>query len=116
MKDVLFDSNGIFLIHYKTTGREEYMFIICVKYAKTTFHLPKFLKSLENSKYKSLLKEIESQVDRKKRVKKDGLPPGLKTIALRIRQLLVSFAIMVAFNRHIIEQMRFADFIRHIIN
>jgi hypothetical protein len=116
VKDELFDSNGILLIHCETTEPEEYMFTICVEYAKAAFYLPKFLKSLENSKYKSLLKEIETQVDRKKRINKDGLPPGLKAIALRIRQLLVSFAIMATFNWHIIEQMRSTDLTRHIMS
>jgi hypothetical protein len=45
MKDVLFDSDGILLIHCKTIGLEEYMFIICIEHAKAAFHLPTYLKS-----------------------------------------------------------------------
>jgi hypothetical protein len=39
---------------------------------------------------------------------------GLKAIASRIRQLLVSIVALTASNQHIIEQMRPTDFIRHI--
>jgi hypothetical protein len=69
---------------------------------------------LENSKNESLLKEVESQVDRKKWVNKDGLLLGLKAIASRIRQLLLSIAMMTTSIRHKKSKMGPADLIRHI--
>ena len=41
------------------------MFKICVDYSKSPFDLTIFLKSLKNSEYKALMKEIEDQVDKK---------------------------------------------------
>lgn len=63
VKDVLPNSEGILLVHCETMVEEAYMFTICLEYAKAKFHLPMFLKSLENSAYESLLEEVESQVD-----------------------------------------------------
>ena len=57
-KDVFFKKGGIFLIHYKTIGAKECIFSICVEYAKATFYPPTFFKSLQISKYESLLKEL----------------------------------------------------------
>ena len=92
------------------------MFIICVEYTKVAFYLATFLKSLENSKNESLFKDVESQVDRKKWVNKDGLPLGLKAIASRIRQLLLSIAMMITSIRHLKSKMGPIDLIRHIIS
>ena len=74
VKDVLYGSSGINNIHCKTIEEDPYMFTICVEYAKATFHLLIFLKSLENSKHESLLKEVEKQVDKKMWLNKEGLP------------------------------------------
>jgi hypothetical protein len=60
VKEVLSYSKGILLIHYKTIGPKEYMFTMCVEYIKASFYMPIFPKSLENSKYESLFKEVES--------------------------------------------------------
>jgi hypothetical protein len=114
LKDALFDNGGILLIHCKTTGPKEYMFTICFEYAKARFHLLTFHKSLENSKYESLLKEVDSQVDKKKWVNKDELTLGLKAIASRVRQLLISIAAITASNQHIIEQMKPTNLKKHI--
>jgi hypothetical protein len=58
-----------------TTG-ELYMFTICVNYNISPFDLPVFLKSFENSDYKSLMKEIEDQVDKKKWLNKEDFHSG----------------------------------------
>jgi hypothetical protein len=50
------------------------MFTICVEYSKNPFDLTVFLKSLENSEYVPLMKEIEEQVDKKEWLNKEGLP------------------------------------------
>jgi hypothetical protein len=47
--------------------------------------------------------EIEMQVDRKMWVIKDGLPLGAKAIASKIRQLFLSIATMMAFNKQVTE-------------
>jgi hypothetical protein len=84
VKNILFERGGIVFIHCVTTTNEPYMFTICVDYSKCPFHLPIFLKSLENSDYKSLMKEIEDQVDKKKWLNKEGLPFGAKAMASRV--------------------------------
>jgi hypothetical protein len=73
-KDVLFERAGTVLIHCVTTTKEPYMFTICVEYSKNPFDLTVFLKSLENSEYVPLMKEIEEQVDKKEWLNKEGLP------------------------------------------
>ena len=59
VKDVLFERPRTLLIHCVTTIEEPYMFIIYVDISKSPFDLIVFLKSLENSEYKALMKEIE---------------------------------------------------------
>ena len=59
VKDVLFEHLGIVLVHCMMTSEEPYMFTICIEYSKSPFDLTIFLKSLENSEYKGLMKEIE---------------------------------------------------------
>jgi hypothetical protein len=59
VKDVLFEKGGILYIHCKTMEAKPYMFTLCMEYCKFPFHLPSFLKSLENSKYEYLMKEIK---------------------------------------------------------
>jgi hypothetical protein len=112
VKDVLPDSEGILLVHCETTGEEAYMFTIYLEYAKAKFHLPMFLKSLENSTYESLLKEVESQVDQKKWVNKNGHPLGIKSMASKIRQLLISMTAVIASRRYVSEKMKPADLTR----
>ena len=56
------------------TIEELYMFTIYVNYNISPFNLLVFLKNFENSDYKSLMKEIEEQVDKKKWLNKEGLP------------------------------------------
>lgn len=79
------------------------MFTICVEYSISPFHLIVFLKSLENSKYESLMREVKEQVDIKKWVNKDGLPFGAKAKASWIRELILSLGVMIAANKHIIQ-------------
>jgi hypothetical protein len=66
VKDVFFERGGIILIHCMTTTEDPYMFTICLDYNKSPFDLTVFLRSLENSIYKALMKEIKDQVDKKK--------------------------------------------------
>jgi hypothetical protein len=65
VKDVLPEGGKIVLIHCVTTTEDQYMFTICVDYNKSPFDLTVFLKSLENSDYEALMKEVEEQVDKK---------------------------------------------------
>jgi hypothetical protein len=63
VKKVLINGGSTVLIHCETRGDEPYMFTICIEYSKSPFHLPTFLKSLENTDYKSLMREVQEQVD-----------------------------------------------------
>jgi hypothetical protein len=105
IKDILFESRGIVLIHCVTTIEDQYIFTICVD-SKSPFDLTVFLKSLENSDYEALMKEIEEHVDKKKWLNKEGLPFGAKAMASRVKQLIVSLDVMTASNKHVSNQMR----------
>jgi hypothetical protein len=105
-KDVLFERPGTVLIHCVTTIEEPYMFTICVEYSKSPFDLTVFLKSLENSEYVPLMKEIEEQVDKKEWLNKEGLPLGTRGMASRVRQIIVSLDVMRATNKSMSQQMR----------
>jgi hypothetical protein len=106
VKGVLSESGRIVLTLCVTTTEDQYMFTICLDYSKSPFDLTVFLKSLENSDYEALIKEIEDQVDKKKWVNKEGLPFGAKAMASRVRQLIMSLDVMTASNKHISQQMR----------
>jgi hypothetical protein len=101
VKDVLPEKGGIVLVHCVTTTEEPYMFTICVEYKFSPFDLSVFLRSLENSEYEALMKEIEAQVDNKEWLNKEGHPFGFRAMASRIRQLIVSLDVMTASNKHI---------------
>jgi hypothetical protein len=58
-KEVLFESGERINIHCETIELEAYLFTICIKYAKAPFYLLHFMKSLENLRYKTSMKEIE---------------------------------------------------------
>ena len=59
IKDILFESGGIVLMHCVTTIEDQYIITICMDYSKSPFNLTVFLKSLENSDFRALMKEIE---------------------------------------------------------
>jgi hypothetical protein len=99
---MLFESGRIIDIYCKTIEAEPYMFIICIEYAKDTFHLPAFHKSLQNLKYESVVKEFEKQVERKMWLNNDGLPLGAKVIASPIKQLFLSITTMTTSNKHLL--------------
>ena len=63
IKDVFFERPDIVLVYCVTIDEEPYMFTICIEYSKSPFDLTEFLKSLENSAYERLMKEIEQAVD-----------------------------------------------------
>jgi hypothetical protein len=72
VKDIFFERGSIILIHCVTTTEDPYMFTICKDYNKCPFDLTVFLRSLENSNYEALMKEIGDQVDKKKWLNKEG--------------------------------------------
>ena len=82
---IFFEHPGTVLVLCITTDEEPYMFIICVEYSKSPFNLTVFLKSLENSAYKGLMKDIEVQVDRKEWLNKDGLLLDARSMASKVR-------------------------------
>jgi hypothetical protein len=75
IKEVLFENGGIILINCEMRAEEPYMFILCMEYSKSPFHLPTYSKSpfhlptffmsLENSDFESLMKEAKEQVTRR---------------------------------------------------
>jgi hypothetical protein len=116
VKEVFFESGGRINIHCETIEIELILFTICVKYAKAPFHLSHFVKSLGNSKYETPMKDIEEQVDRKMWVNKKGHLISAKPMAFKIRQVVLSIAMMMALDIHVTEQMRPVDLTGHVLS
>jgi hypothetical protein len=90
------------------------MFTICVECKFNPFDLSIFLRSLENSDYEALMKEIEAQVDNKEWLNKEGHPFGFRAMASRVRQLIVSLDVMTASNKYMSRQMRAIELTRNV--
>ena len=99
VKDVVSYKNNILFVHCKMTESTPYCFTICTNNSKSPFSTLYFLKSLENSVYEPLMKEIEEDIDRKQWHMKDGLPLRARPIASKVRQIIFSMAKMAA-TRH----------------
>ena len=99
VKDIFFECLGTMLIHRVRTIEEPYMFTICVDYSKSPFNLTIFLKSLENLEYEALMKEIEDQVDKKEWLNKEGFPLSARSMASKVRQIIVSLDILTTTNK-----------------
>ena len=106
IKDVFFERPDIVLVHCMTIDEEPYMFTICIEYSKSPFDLTKFLKSLENSAYERLLREIKQVVDKKEWVNKEKLSLNARSMASKVRQTIISLDIVTATNRSIADQMK----------
>ena len=76
VKDVFFEHGGIILIHCVTNIEDLYIFTICLDYNKSPFDLTIFLRSLENSNYEAVMKEIKDQEDKKKWLNKEEFLSG----------------------------------------
>jgi hypothetical protein len=100
VKDILPEKGGIVLVHCVTTTEEPYIFTICVEYKFSPFDLSVFLRSLENSNYKVLMKEIEAQVDNKEWLNKEGHPFEFRAMASTVRQPIVSLDVMTVSNKY----------------
>ena len=112
IKDVFFEHLDTVLVHCMTIDEEPYMFTICIEYSESPFDLTEFLKSLENSTYGRLMKEIEQAVDKKEWVNKEGLPLNARSMALKVRQTVITLDIMTATNRSIANQMKAIELTR----
>ena len=109
IKDVLYERPGTVLIHCVMIAEDPYMFTICIEYNKSPFDLTVFLRSLQNSQYERLMKEIEESVDKKEWVTKDGLPLKAIGMASKVRQTIISLDVVTATNRSIADQMKAFD-------
>ena len=116
IKDIFFERLGIVLVHYMTTYEKAYMFTICVEYSKSPFDLTVFLKSLENLAYKRLMKDIKDSVDKKKWVNKEGLPLNARSMALKVRQTIISLDVMMATIKSIAKKKRAIELTGHVIS
>ena len=99
-----------------TIDEDPYMFTICIEYSKSPFNLTVFLKSLENSQYKRLMKDIEASVDKKKWVTKEGLPLKAISMASKVRQTIISLDVVTATNRSIVDQIKASELTGHLAN
>ena len=102
------------LVHCMTIDEEPYMFTICIEYSKSPFDLTEFLKSLENSAYTRLMKDIEKSVDKKEWVNKEGLPLKAAGMVSRIRHAVISLDIVTSTNRGIAKGMKAIELIGHL--
>ena len=114
IKDVFFEKPDTMLVHCVIIDEDPYMFTICIEYSKSPFDLIEFLRSLENSAYERLMKEIEQAVDKKKKVNKEGLPLNARSMASKIRQTVISLDIVTATNKSIADQMKAIELIREL--
>ena len=73
------------LVLYVTIDEDPYIFTMCIKYNKSPFDLTVFVKSLENSQYNRLMKDIKASVDKKEWVNKEGLPLKAISMASKVR-------------------------------
>ena len=94
------------LVHCVTIDEDPYMFTICIEYSKSPFDLTIFLKSLENSQYERVMKDIKASVDKKEWVTKEGLPLKAISMASKVRQTIISLDVVTATNRRIADQMK----------
>ena len=106
VKDILFECLRTMLVHCVTTIEEPYMFTICVDYSKSLFDLTTFLKSLENYEYETFMKEIEDHIDRKEWLNKEGLPLSARSMALEVRQIIISLDIMTTTYKSMSQRMK----------
>ena len=114
IKDVLFECPRIVLIPYVMIDEEPYMFTICIEYSKSPFDLTVFQKSLENSAYERVLKDIEHTIDKKEWVNKEGLLFNAKSMASKVRETIISLDIVTATNRSIADQMKAIELTGHL--
>ena len=96
------------LVHCVTIDEEPYMFTICIEYSKSPFDLTEFLKTLENSQYERLMKDIKALMD------KEGRPLGGRNMASKIRQTVISLDIVTTTNRGIVDQMKVIELTGHL--
>ena len=106
IKDVLFEKPDTVLMHCVTIAEEPYMFTICIDYSKSPFDLPEFLKSLENTEYERLMKDVEKLVDKGEWVNKQGLPLKASAMVSRVRHLVTSLDVVTATNRAVADGMK----------
>ena len=72
VKDVVWYTDNILLIHCETTASPPYFFTICLDNSASPFTTLYFLRSLNNSVYEPLMKEVEREIDNKAWQSKDG--------------------------------------------
>ena len=82
------------------------MFTVCIDYSKSPFDLPEFLKSLENTEYERLMKDVEKLVDKGEWVNKQGLPLKASAMVSRVRHLVTSLDVVTATNRAVADGMK----------
>ena len=98
VKDVVWYVENTLLIQCKTTPSLPYFFTICFDNSKSPFCTLYFLRSLNDSMYEPLMKEVERDIDQKAWQTKDGLPLRARLVAEKVRRLIQSIATMTSVN------------------
>ena len=65
VKDVVWYADNTLLIHCETTASPPYFFTICFDNSASPFTTLYFLRSLNDSVYEPLMKEVETEIDNK---------------------------------------------------
>ena len=99
VKDVVWYANNTLLIHCETIASPPYFFTICVNNLASPFLTLYFLRSLNGSMYKPLMKEVEREIDNKAWQAKDGQPFRARPVARKVRCLLQSIVTMTTANK-----------------
>ena len=83
-------------IHCETIDAEPYSFTVVVNNTMSPFSVVPFLASLQGSSYEPLIKEVESEIDRQVWTSKEGLPLRARSVASKVRNLILYMAKMAA--------------------
>ena len=94
IKEVAYYKGNILHMHCKTADAEPYAFTIVVNNTMFPLSIVPFLESLQSFPFKTLIKEVESKIDRHVWITKEGLPLRAQSVAFKVRNLIHSMAKM----------------------
>ena len=95
VKDVVHYRDNILHIRCELTDSPPYFFTICLDNSKSSSTLY-FLRTLNGSVYKPLVKDVKRDIDQKSWQTKEGLFLRVYLVASKVRQIILLMATMVA--------------------
>ena len=114
IQKVAYYKDNILHIHCETTDAEPYSFMVVVNNTMSPFSVVPFLQSLQGSPYETLIKEVESEIDRQVWTTKEDLPLRAQSIASKVRNIIHSMAKMAAVRKAVMSALMPIDLNRAI--